>query len=258
MGREFADVRRCSRKHLAMGMPASANLSLPWRAWSISSGVGPCCRQREVRPYVFIPPEQPSEVGSVVGNLVPLACDCVNAWHSDVGNVGHAARSMTPQVRATWSGRCAKRLRRACPSRLARRGEGPSLNWTRFNARRRINFALPPELRRQDQVRVASMEGRMSYHLEGRLLEVCNCNVLCPCWIGEDPDNGTCDTIVAYHFDKGTVEGVDVSGTSVAIVAHVPGNILQGNWRVAIHVDAKATKEQEEALLKVYTGKLGG
>ena len=37
----------------------------------------------------------------------------------------------------------------------------------------------------------------MAYHLEGRLLEVCNCRVLCPCWIGEDPDFGTCDTIVA-------------------------------------------------------------
>ena len=33
----------------------------------------------------------------------------------------------------------------------------------------------------------------MAYTLEGRILEVCDCNVLCPCWIGEDPDNGTCD-----------------------------------------------------------------
>jgi hypothetical protein len=39
----------------------------------------------------------------------------------------------------------------------------------------------------------------MSYHLEGRLLEVCNCRVLCPCWIGEDPDFGTCDTIIAWR-----------------------------------------------------------
>ncbi|MDA2919639.1 DUF1326 domain-containing protein [Desulfobacterota bacterium AH_259_B03_O07] len=30
----------------------------------------------------------------------------------------------------------------------------------------------------------------MGYKLEGRLLEVCNCKVLCPCWIGEDQDNG--------------------------------------------------------------------
>lgn len=98
----------------------------------------------------------------------------------------------------------------------------------------------------------------MPYHLEGRLLEVCNCRVLCPCWIGEDPDNGTCDTIVAWHFDKGAINGVDVAGTTVAVVAHVPGNILQGNWRAAVYVNDKANAKQEEALLNVYTGKLGG
>lgn len=98
----------------------------------------------------------------------------------------------------------------------------------------------------------------MGYHLEGRLLEVCNCNVLCPCWIGEDPDNGTCDTIIAWRFDKGSIEGVDVAGTTIAVIAHVPGNILEGNWRAAVYVDDKATKQQEEAILKVYTGKLGG
>ena len=98
----------------------------------------------------------------------------------------------------------------------------------------------------------------MSYHLEGRLLEVCNCNVLCPCWIGEDPDNGTCDTIVAWRIDKGTIDGLDVGGNTIAAVAHVPGNILEGNWTAAIFVDDKASKEQEEALLKVYTGKAGG
>ena len=27
----------------------------------------------------------------------------------------------------------------------------------------------------------------MGYHLEGKLLEVCDCKVLCPCWIGEAP-----------------------------------------------------------------------
>lgn len=98
----------------------------------------------------------------------------------------------------------------------------------------------------------------MSYHLEGRLLEVCNCKVLCPCWIGEDPDNGTCDTIVAWRIDKGTVEGVDVGGNTIAAVAHVPGNILQGNWTAAIYIDDQASPTQEAALLKVYTGQAGG
>src|SRR4029077_18821744 len=112
--------------------------------------------------------------------------------------------------------------------------------------------------RSQKKRLVAFREAAMAYHLEGRLLEVCNCRVLCPCWIGEDPDNGTCDTIVAWHFDKGTIDGVDVAGTTLACVAHVPGNILQGNWRAAIYIDDKASNAQEEALLKVYTGKLGG
>ena len=52
----------------------------------------------------------------------------------------------------------------------------------------------------------------MAYQLEGSLLEVCTCNVLCPCWVGEDPDSGTCDSAMAYHFDKGDINGVDVSG----------------------------------------------
>jgi hypothetical protein len=98
----------------------------------------------------------------------------------------------------------------------------------------------------------------MAYHLAGRLLEVCNCRVLCPCWIGEDPDFGTCDTIVAWHFDEGQVNGVDVSGHTIALIAHVPGNILEGNWRAAVYLDDRVSLAQEEALLAVYTGKLGG
>jgi hypothetical protein len=98
----------------------------------------------------------------------------------------------------------------------------------------------------------------MAYHLEGRLLEVCNCRVLCPCWIGEDPDFGTCDTIVAWHFDKGTINGVDVSGHTIAMIAHVPGNILEGNWTAAVYLDEKVSPQQEQAILGVYTGQLGG
>jgi len=98
----------------------------------------------------------------------------------------------------------------------------------------------------------------VAYHLEGRLLEVCNCRVLCPCWIGEDPDFGTCDTIVGWHFDKGTINGIDVAGCTICAIAHVPGNILKGNWRAAIYLNDKVTPKQEEAILGVYTGKLGG
>ena len=98
----------------------------------------------------------------------------------------------------------------------------------------------------------------MGYKLEGTILEVCDCNVLCPCWIGEDPDNGTCDAVVAYHIDKGSVNGTDVSGRTLALLGHIPGNILKGNWKVAIYVDDKASDQQHQALVDVWTGKLGG
>lgn len=97
-----------------------------------------------------------------------------------------------------------------------------------------------------------------TYELEGRLLEVCDCNVLCPCWIGEDPDGGTCDSLNAWVVDKGTVQGVDVSGHILATINYIPGNVLEGNWKAVVFVDDEATEEQEKALLDVFTGKLGG
>lgn len=98
----------------------------------------------------------------------------------------------------------------------------------------------------------------MPYQLEGRLLEVCTCNVLCPCWVGEDPDGGTCDGTLAWRVDKGTVNGVDVSGRTIAILCHIPGNILKGNWNVRIYVDDQANAAQKDALVSVWTGKQGG
>src|SRR5260221_12042382 len=98
----------------------------------------------------------------------------------------------------------------------------------------------------------------MAYHLEGRLLEVCDCRVLCPCWIGEDPDNGTCDSLQAWHFDAGTIEGIDVTGRTIAMVAHMPATVLKGNFRVALYTDEGSSDKQQKAILNVYSGKLAG
>jgi hypothetical protein len=99
----------------------------------------------------------------------------------------------------------------------------------------------------------------MAYEIEGRLLEVCTCNVLCPCWVGEDPDGGTCDSVLAWHVDSGTIEGVDVAGITLAASVHIPGNVLVAkSWTAALFVDDRSTPEQEQAILRVFTGQLGG
>jgi hypothetical protein len=97
-----------------------------------------------------------------------------------------------------------------------------------------------------------------TYSMDGTLLEACSCAAPCPCWIGDDPDGGTCDAFIAYHVDRGQVRGVDVSGLSLVLVNQIPGNVLAGNWRVVIYVDDKATPEQQQALLDAFGGKLGG
>ena len=96
------------------------------------------------------------------------------------------------------------------------------------------------------------------YSLHGTLIEACSCNVNCPCWIGEDPDLGECFAIVAYGIDTGTVRDVDVSGQSLVLICHIPGNVLNGGWKVVALLDERGTQEQRDALLEAFTGKLGG
>ena len=97
------------------------------------------------------------------------------------------------------------------------------------------------------------------YDLEGTLLEACSCGVLCPCWVGADPDGGACESFNAYKFDRGVINGVDVSGLSFINVCHIPGNVLApGSWKVVSFVDDRATDAQHDAILDAYHGRLGG
>ncbi|HLM09030.1 MAG TPA: DUF1326 domain-containing protein [Thermoleophilaceae bacterium] len=96
------------------------------------------------------------------------------------------------------------------------------------------------------------------YQFEGTLLEACSCNILCPCWVGEDPDRGTCQSVIAYKIDRGTIRGVDVGGLTLASVVFIPGNVLAGNWQQLVFIDDRASAEQEAALLAAFGGELGG
>ena len=96
------------------------------------------------------------------------------------------------------------------------------------------------------------------YGLQGSLIEACSCNVNCPCWIGEDPDLGECFAIVAYGIENGEIKGLDVSGLNLVLVAHIPGNVLAGNWEIAALVDERGSEQQRQALLDAFTGALGG
>ncbi len=98
----------------------------------------------------------------------------------------------------------------------------------------------------------------MAYRLEGDLLEVCNCDVLCPCWIGEDPDRGHCDSALAYRITSGAIGGLDVGGVVMASVVKIPGNVFAGGWRRQLYIDTGASDGQAGALVEAMAGRLGG
>jgi hypothetical protein len=55
---------------------------------------------------------------------------------------------------------------------------------------------------------------------------------------------------------EGRIEGVDVSGLSVALLAATTDD--ETKWRAVIHIDERATPLHHDALLKLVTGQLGG
>jgi hypothetical protein len=98
----------------------------------------------------------------------------------------------------------------------------------------------------------------MSYDLRGIFVEACDCKVVCPCWFDDEPDDGECTGMLAWHVDQGEVDGVDVSGLTTVSISYHRGHRHNGRWRVALFVDERATAEQERAMADVFTGKKGG
>ncbi|WP_427172252.1 DUF1326 domain-containing protein [Arthrobacter sp. 92] len=101
----------------------------------------------------------------------------------------------------------------------------------------------------------------MAWHVEGTYFENCNCNMVCPCTtsgLTAPADNERCNVALAFHVDTGEVNGVDVAGLTVCVVADAPPVMSDGGWKVGVLMDAAATPEQAEALGGVFGGQLGG
>jgi hypothetical protein len=100
----------------------------------------------------------------------------------------------------------------------------------------------------------------MSWKLEGSYVETCSCDLICPC--NASFDHGAtydyCRVVLAFDIRGGEIDGTDVSGLKVAAVAETPKVMTDGNWRLGLYVDERATDEQAEKLTAVFGGQLGG
>jgi hypothetical protein len=81
----------------------------------------------------------------------------------------------------------------------------------------------------------------------------------CPCWIGDDPDAGSCQAFNAYHIVRGDIDGVDIADCDFIRILDIPGNVLvRKSWRQIFVIDVRASDEQVASILSAYTGELGG
>jgi hypothetical protein len=100
----------------------------------------------------------------------------------------------------------------------------------------------------------------VSWSLKGSYFETCSCELMCPCNFSFDhgATYDYCRVTLVFKIADGEIEGTDVSGHTVAVIADTPKVMTEGNWRLGMFVDEGATDEQVEKLTAVYGGQKGG
>ena len=64
--------------------------------------------------------------------------------------------------------------------------------------------------------------------------------------------------VLAFHVDRGEVDGLDVSDKTVVVVADTPPVMAEGNWRVGVVMDAAASAEQAAGWARSSADKRAG
>jgi hypothetical protein len=105
---------------------------------------------------------------------------------------------------------------------------------------------------------------KIKWQLTGNYFENCNCDVVCPCLFSTlpaltaKPTNGDCKVGMAFHIDRGRYGNVALDSLNAIVMVHTPGVMADGNWSVAVYLDARADDRQREALQAIFTGAAGG
>ena len=68
----------------------------------------------------------------------------------------------------------------------------------------------------------------------------------------------TVAAVLGFRLDRGTIDGVDVSGRTVVLAILTPKLMVEGNWQAGLLIDEDASDEQIELLTKVFSGQDGG
>ena len=100
----------------------------------------------------------------------------------------------------------------------------------------------------------------MSWNLTGSYVETCSCELMCPCNLSFDhgATYDFCRVTLAFDIRAGDIDGTDIAGRKVVIIADTPKVMTEGNWRLGVYVDDGSDDEQLDKLTQLFGGRLGG
>jgi hypothetical protein len=100
----------------------------------------------------------------------------------------------------------------------------------------------------------------MAFHIKGDWITTCSCQLICPCPIDGPPSgkDGHCRGAGVFHITEGNLDDTDLSGVSVGMIYHAPGNFSGGNINMGIILDPSVSDEQTAAAEKIFKGEVGG
>src|SRR5215208_789270 len=84
----------------------------------------------------------------------------------------------------------------------------------------------------------------MGWSLKGSYTETCSCELMCPCNLTFDhgATYDYCRVTLVFNIREGDVEGTDIGGLKVAAIADTPKVMTDGNWRLGVFIDERATE----------------
>jgi hypothetical protein len=100
----------------------------------------------------------------------------------------------------------------------------------------------------------------MAWELKGSYVETCSCELMCPCNLSFDhgATYDFCRVSLVFSIREGDIEGTNIAGRKVVVIADTPKVMTEGNWRLGVFIDDQASDEQFDKLVKVFSGQLGG
>jgi len=100
-----------------------------------------------------------------------------------------------------------------------------------------------------------------AWQVSGEYFETCSCDYVCPCILtnmAATPTKGECTFAMAFDITRGRYGEVTLDGLRFAVVGSTPGVMGEGNWKVGLIIDERASAEQEHAITGIGSGQAGG